>query len=91
MNINTVADSIETLADQCLFAASAAIAQMQPWDAAKVLDAIDIINACAILAAMLPRQAAAILLTANTDWTEMIFEDMGEPWEDAIRACMLTH
>lgn len=90
MDIYRVADSIEILADQCLFAAAAAVAQMQPWDAAAVLDAIDIINACAILAAMDARSAASIMQHANPEWVELIFADMGEPWEDAIRGMLLN-
>lgn len=89
MDIYKTADSIEQLAnDLPIQAAAAAVAQMQPWDAAKVLDAIDIINAGAILAVMDPAKAASIMSHASSEWIEIIFADMGEPWEQAIRALL---
>lgn len=91
MDIYRAADSIEQLANEvCIFAAGAAVAKMQPWDAAKVLDVIDIINACAILASMDAERAAKIVAYSDPAWAELIFDDMGEPWEQAIKAAMGT-
>jgi len=87
MNINKIADAVELLANNVhLFAAAGAVSTMQPWDAAKVLDSIDIINAGGILAAMEPEKAALIVSHLPPILVAEIFDDMGEPWEDAIKA-----
>ena len=91
MNIYKIADSIEQLANEVgVFVAGAAVEKMQPWDAAKVLDATDIINAGAILASMDARRAAKIIAYSDPAWAELIFDDMGEPWENAIKTVMGT-
>jgi Mg/Co/Ni transporter MgtE len=89
MNINKTADAVEYLANNVhLFAAAGAVSKMQPWDAARVLDSLDIINAGGILAAMEPEKATRIMPHLPPLLSELIFADMGEPWEDAIRAAM---
>lgn len=88
MDFYALADSIEKLTKVSMFVAGAPLEKMSPWDAAQVLDNLDIDKATEILAAIDAERAAEIMHYAHPIWVELILDDMGSPWSQAIKSAM---
>lgn len=83
--IYRVAESLEILATQVnVFAAGAAADKIKPSELAEALDAIDILSAAGILAAMQPAKAADVLEHACPMWAEYALEEIADQYRAEI-------